>query len=124
MARLKISGGDAGFQAASTSAPGRACDRVPHFRLAAAAGSLFVVRGVFVVGMNLHGKFFFGKNKFYEQRKRACRSIDFRSGPCAGKVRHTSPSFCPAKGPDAKRHSTPVIQASPKGSAQIGFFGK
>src|SRR5271156_6429578 len=40
-----------------------------------------------------------------------------------GKVRHTSPSFCPAKGPDAKRHSTPVIHASPKGSARLDFSG-
>src|ERR1700746_838314 len=37
---------------------------------------------------------------------------------------HTLPSVLPSNGPEAKRHSPPVIHASPKGSVRFDFSGK
>src|SRR5580700_6747989 len=37
---------------------------------------------------------------------------------------HTLPSALLSNGPEAKRHSLPVIQASPNGSLRLDFSGK
>src|SRR6202041_3351177 len=42
----------------------------------------------------------------------------------AGISGHASLSFFPANGPEAKRHWSPVSQASPSGSARLVFSGK
>jgi hypothetical protein len=42
---------------------------VPHFRFAAAAGSLFMFCGVRIVGVDLDGQFVVGKEEFQEQWK-------------------------------------------------------
>ncbi len=43
-------------------------DNVPHLGFPDASGPGFVLLRICIVGMHLHGKFFFRKNKFHEQR--------------------------------------------------------
>jgi hypothetical protein len=65
---------------------------VPHFRFAAATGSLFVLRGKCIVGVNLNGKLFLRKNKLYEHGKVA-KGSQSRTSPFS---RHGVPC-CPER---------------------------
>ena len=62
---------------------------VPHFRLAAAAGSLFMPRGIIIRRMNLDGEFLLAENKFHEKWEWRVL-IGCRAGPFG---RHRRPGF-------------------------------
>src|SRR5580704_3802897 len=77
------------FEADQQFRPGLGPDDVPHFRFAAATGSLFVLRGKSIVGVHLNGKLILRKNELYEHWKVA-QASQARTSPLSG---HGLPSF-------------------------------
>ena len=78
-----------GFQAKKNFAAGPSRYEIPHFRFAAPAGLLFMLRGIVVVGMNLHGKFVVRENELNKYWKRA---LGPQLRPCT-LDRHLRPGF-------------------------------
>src|SRR5579863_320534 len=84
---LKALASDARPQADKHLGMRSSADRIPHFRFSAAASSLLVPRGVFIVRMDLHGKLVFREDEFNQERKGrttaqiSSRPFDGHGGP-------------------------------------------
>ena len=112
-----------GFNPTSTSAPARACTAY-HISVFPRPPAAFSCRAAYSSsGCTCTESLSSEKINFTSSGNAEPRSA-FVPAHSAGISGHTLPSLLPSNGPEAKRHSLPVIQASPNGSVRFDFSGK